>query len=74
MSKTVKMKHATACSFSHEGNEIVADKKGAFDMPPEMVAVALEHGFEHFGKAKAEDDKQPEGQQPEGSEGAEAAK
>ena len=61
MSKNVKMKHPTACSFSHEGVEVVADKKGVFDMPAELVAVAIEHGFEHAGKGEPEGDKKPEG-------------
>lgn len=70
MSKNVKMKHASACSFSHDGVEVVADKKGVFDMPAELVGAALEHGFEHAsskGGSKADDqpDQPDQGDQPD---------
>lgn len=60
MSKTMKMKHDTASSFSFGGELFVADKKGVFEMPAEAAAVAVTFGFEHVaGKAdsKADADK-----------------
>lgn len=63
MSKTVKLKHASASSFSFGGELFVADKKGVFEMTPEAAAVAADFGFEAVpGKAdsKADADKAPE--------------
>lgn len=41
MSKTVKIKHPSITSFSHEGKQYDA-VKGVFDVPPEAAAVAVE--------------------------------
>lgn len=63
MSKTVKLKHDSASSFSFDGELYEADKKGVFEMPPEAAAAAADFGFVlHTGKAdsKADADKAPE--------------
>lgn len=58
MSKTVKLRHDSASSFSFDGELYEADKKGVFEMPPEAAAAAADFGFvPHTGKA----DKAPEG-------------
>lgn len=41
MSKTVKMKHDSITSFSHDGEQFDA-VKGVFDMTPEAAAVAAQ--------------------------------
>jgi len=41
MSKTVKLKHPSITSFSHDGEQYDA-VKGVFDMPPQAAAVAVQ--------------------------------
>lgn len=41
MSKTVKLKHPSITSFSHNGEQYDA-VKGVFEMPPEAAAVAVQ--------------------------------
>jgi len=41
MSKTVKLKHPSITSFSHDGEQYDA-VKGVFDMPAEAAAVAVQ--------------------------------
>ncbi|MEN9885476.1 MAG: hypothetical protein RL758_54 [Pseudomonadota bacterium] len=63
MSKTIKMKHDTASSFSFGGEMFVADKKGVFEMTPDAALAAADFGFEPVtGKveSKADADKAPE--------------
>lgn len=73
MSKTMKMKHDTASSFSFGGDMFVADKRGVFEMTPEAAAAAVDFGFEHAtGKAegKADADKAPEAKPAQGDKPA----
>lgn len=59
MSKTVKLKHESASSFSFDGELYEADKKGVFEMPPEAAAAAADFGFVPHA-AKAENEKPAE--------------
>jgi hypothetical protein len=64
MSKTVKMKHDSITSFSHDGQQFDA-VKGVFDMTPEAAAVAAqEFSFTVAEPAKkaAKDDGQGAGE------------
>jgi hypothetical protein len=73
MSKTMKMKHDSASSFSFGGESFVADKKGVFEMTPEAAAAAVDFGFEQVtGKAdgKADADKAPEAKVAQGDKPA----
>ena len=54
MSKTVKIKHPSITSFSYEGEQYDA-VKGAFDVPPEAAAFAVQtFGFTEATPAKGE--------------------
>lgn len=37
--------HDSACSFSFDGEDFVADESGVFELPVEAAAVAASHGF-----------------------------
>ena len=45
MSKTVKVKHETASSFSVDGRTYVVGKGGVFEMSEGDAAMALDAGF-----------------------------
>ncbi|MEN9885528.1 MAG: hypothetical protein RL758_106 [Pseudomonadota bacterium] len=54
MSKTVKIKHPSITSFSHDGKQYDA-VKGVFEVPPEAAAVAVQTwGFTDATPAKGE--------------------
>lgn len=55
MSKTVKIKHPSITSFSHDGEQFDA-VKGVFDVPPEAAAFAVQTFG--FTDAPAKGDKQ----------------
>lgn len=55
MSKTVKIKHPSITSFSHDGEQYDA-VKGVFDVPAEAAAFAVE--FFGFEAAPAKGEKQ----------------
>lgn len=60
MSKTVKLKHETASSFSVGGRAYVANKAGVFEMPEDDAAVAMSLGFETVIESKKADSKPAE--------------
>lgn len=69
MSKTLKLRHDTASSFSIDGTEYLADKAGVFELPEDAAAVAIhEWGFSVAG-AKAKGGKETTSTKVEGSTG-----
>lgn len=50
MSKTVKLKSASASSISIDG-ELFVGKDGVFEMPDEAAAIALAAGFQYADAA-----------------------
>lgn len=60
MSKTVKLKHETASSFSVDGRMYTANKAGHFEMPEDDAAVAMGLGFEAVPEGKKADAKPAE--------------
>lgn len=70
MSKTIKLAHETATSFSFDGVEYKPGKGGLFELPEEAQAAAFEHGFT-APKAKAAKGSKAEGADAEQPEQAE---
>ena len=71
MSKTVKMKHETASSFSFDGELYTADKKGVFEIAAgEAAAAAVAYGFEHVTGKETTSPKAEGSEAKDGGEGA----